>query len=127
MTDLKRVLVLAPMTSELKPLLRSTGARPMDRGGVRYYEARLGDTELVMLQVGVGPSVAQANTARALGEFEPEHVFVSGIAGGLAPEAAVGAIVIPVLPFSTWPAERSSGRRFRPDCRRLAPSPWPTT
>lgn len=109
MTDMKRVLVLAPMTSELKPLLRRTSARPNDRDGVRYYEARVGDTDVVMLQVGVGPSVARANTEKAITHVRPDHVFVSGIAGGLAPEAAVGNVVIPasVLDLAT-------GQTFQP-------------
>ena len=96
MTDLQRVLVLAPMTSELKPLLKPTGAKPIDRNGARYYEGRVGDTDVVMMQVGVGPQVARTNTTRAIQDLQPNHVFVSGIAGGLAAEASVGSVVIPV-------------------------------
>jgi adenosylhomocysteine nucleosidase len=108
-TDTKRILVLAPMTSELKPLLKPTGARSTERDGVRYHEGHVGDTEVVMLQVGVGPQVARTNTARALGEFQPDHVFVSGIAGGLAPEAAVGSVVIPVSVL-----DLATGQTFQP-------------
>ena len=109
MTDLKRVLVLAPMTSELKPLLRRTPHRQVDDGGVRRYEGRVGDVDIVMTQIGVGPPAAEAATRRALAVCQPDHVFVSGIAGGLASEAAVGSVVIPVSVL-----DLGSGQTYQP-------------
>ncbi|MBO0731687.1 MAG: hypothetical protein J2P57_20680, partial [Acidimicrobiaceae bacterium] len=95
MTELKRALILAPMTSELKPLLRYTGARRTDGNDPTAYTGRAGDIEVVITQLGVGPTVARTTTARALAMHPVDHVLVSGIAGGLDPSLGVGAVVVP--------------------------------
>ena len=90
-----RVMVLAPMTSELKPLLRYTRARPNDRDGRRFYTARVAEVQVVMTQLGVGPEVACTVTEQALRLFAVDHVVVTGIAGGLDPHLGVGSVVVP--------------------------------
>ena len=94
MTRPQRVLILAPMTSELKPLARYSGATPAVHPSPAFT-AQVGDIEVVITRIGVGPAMAKASTARALEAFDPEHVVVSGIAGGLDPAHVVGSVVVP--------------------------------
>lgn len=108
MTETRRALVLAPMTSELRPLLRYTRARPTDRNGLRCYSARVGATDLVIARVGVGPSMAAEATRRVLELFPVDHVVVSGIAGGLDPSLPVGSVVVPGTVV-----DLASGRSYR--------------
>ena len=108
MTDIRRVLVLAPMTSELRPLVRISRSRRADRDGFRSFTGRVGDLDVVMVRLGVGPVVARAVTTRALSAFPVDHVIVSGIAGGLDPDLGVGSVVVPESVV-----DLASGERFR--------------
>ena len=92
---IRRALILAPMSLERRPLVKQSRARPMRIGGRTVYTAKLGETEVVILQLGVGPAVARRTTEWALASFSVDHVVVSGIAGGLHPDLHVGAVVVP--------------------------------
>jgi len=102
-----RALLMAPMTSELKPLVRYARAVRFERDGVRAFHARLGPVQVVMTQAGVGPAVARAATARALEAFPSDHVVVCGIAGGLDPALPVGSVMIPEVVL-----DLASGQRY---------------
>jgi adenosylhomocysteine nucleosidase len=107
-TDIRRVLLLAPMTSELRPLVRISRSRRADRDGLRSFTGRVGDLDVVMVRLGVGPVMARAVTTRALSAFPVDHVIVSGIAGGLDPDLGVGSVVVPESVV-----DLASGERFR--------------
>jgi adenosylhomocysteine nucleosidase len=107
-TELKRALILAPMTSELKPLLRYTRARRAEGDDRFSYTGRAGDVDLVIARLGVGPAPARLVTARALTVHPVDHVLVSGIAGGLDPDLSVGSVVVP-----DTVVDLASGQRFR--------------
>jgi nucleoside phosphorylase len=108
-TGPRRVLVVAPMTSELKPVVRLARAAPVDRDGIRAYRGQVGDVEVTVTQVGVGPAAARDATRRALAAFPVDHVIVCGIAGGLAPDLPVGSVMVPATVV-----DLASGARFRP-------------
>jgi adenosylhomocysteine nucleosidase len=67
----------------------------------------VGEVEVVIAQLGVGPAVARATTDWALTRFTVDHVVVSGIAGGLHPDLGVGAVVTPQSIL-----DLGSGRRY---------------
>src|SRR5262249_34153035 len=95
MGPLRRALILAPMASELRPLVKQPGAPRQKVDGKFVHTARVGETDVVIAQLGVGPVVAQRTTQWALASFHVDHVLVSGIAGGLHPDLPVGAVVVP--------------------------------
>jgi nucleoside phosphorylase len=106
-----RALLLAPMSSELRPLVRPIGARRLR--GTHGLSAHLGlvdQIEAVAVRIGIGPERAESVTARAILEYRPDHVILCGIAGGIDPELGVGAPVAPaeVLEVSTGELFRSS-------------------
>jgi len=105
-----RALILTPMSSELRPVVKYARAKRTKVGGLTAYAGRAGDTAVVIVQIGVGPSSAQRITARALECFPVDHVLVSGIAGGLDPDLTIGSVVVPeaVLDLGTGQRYESS-------------------
>jgi adenosylhomocysteine nucleosidase len=91
----RHTLVLAPMRSELKPLLRAFSARPERRDGLSVHVARRADHEIYIGQIGVGPAVAERATERLLSSLAVDHVVVSGIAGGIGAGIEVGDLIVP--------------------------------
>jgi adenosylhomocysteine nucleosidase len=92
---IRRALILAPMSLERRAVVKESGARRSSQDGRSVYTATLGPTEVVIAQLGVGPAVARQTTEWALARFAPDHVVVTGIAGGLHPDLVVGAVVVP--------------------------------
>jgi adenosylhomocysteine nucleosidase len=91
------ILVLAPMRSELRPVVRALSARRDRSADTLLYRARRRGRDVVAAPLGVGPAAARRATASLLDRLGPgvEHVVVSGIAGGLDPAATVGTVLVP--------------------------------
>ncbi|MHB1584141.1 MAG: 5'-methylthioadenosine/S-adenosylhomocysteine nucleosidase family protein [Acidimicrobiales bacterium] len=89
----RRFLVLAPMRSELRSVVRAFGLRRS--GHPTEYRGTLGGGDVAAALIGVGPAAAAATTAALLERHPDVHVVVSGIAGGIDPEAPVGTTVVP--------------------------------
>lgn len=90
-----RVAVLAPMPSELRPVVAELGLR---RGGGRDgtpLEGAVGDVQVVVAMTGIGPDLATEATERLLAAHRVDHLLVSGIAGGLDGVSDVGDLVVP--------------------------------
>jgi adenosylhomocysteine nucleosidase len=90
-----RVGVLAPMKSELRPVVKAFGLQPERRGDVPVYAGVVGNADVVATTTGIGTALAIAATNRLLGLGALDHVMVVGIAGGVGPSVAIGDIVIP--------------------------------
>jgi nucleoside phosphorylase len=109
MTDApKRIGVLAPMWNELAPLLRPLGLRRAGTGADAPLAGSIGRTEIVALQTGIGPAAASRAAERVL-DAGAEGVVVVGIAGAIAPELALGALVVPERVV-----DLASGAAFQP-------------
>ena len=108
MTMPRRALLLAPMTSELRPVVKYVKARRSNLGDIKAYSGRVGDVDIAVAQLGVGPASSRRVTADALTHFKADHVLVIGIAGGLDPALTKGSVVIPEVVMDV-----SSGRRFQ--------------
>ena len=109
------ILVLAPMRSELRPVVRALGAR-RDRSlpGPAAYRGTRGGREVAAAPIGVGPAAARRATASLLDGLAGrsggvERVVVSGIAGGLDPAARVGTLIVPEVVV-----DLETGRELRP-------------
>ncbi|MEY2430761.1 MAG: adenosylhomocysteine nucleosidase [Acidimicrobiaceae bacterium] len=109
MPNPERVLVFAPMPSEMRPLVKLLGLeRTGMQGGSRVYTGRCGDAEVVLTGTGVGPELAHAAAERMLEGSAFDRVIVCGIAGGLAPASLVGELVVPEEVY-----DGATGERFR--------------
>jgi adenosylhomocysteine nucleosidase len=105
----RRVLILAPMRMELRPVVRALGAQPTVVRSTTVHRAMVGRTEANAALIGVGPEEAQRRTARILDQVPTDFVMVSGIAGGIAPGLDIGTVIVPDTVVN-----RASGRRFHP-------------
>ena len=103
----RRFLVLAPMRSELRSVVRAFGLRRSQHP--TEYRGTLGAGDVVAALIGVGPTAATAATASLLDRHGDVHVVVSGIAGGIDPEVPVGTTVVPETVF-----DLGSGEERRP-------------
>jgi len=104
------VVVLAPMRSELRPIVRALSARPAVVGGIDVHRGELSGRAVVAALIGVGPAAARRSTERLLDAMAVSHVLVSGIAGGIGPGVEVGDVVVPesVVDIASGHAYRSA-------------------
>jgi nucleoside phosphorylase len=109
----ERVLVFAPMPSEMRPVVKLLGLeRTGEQGRLPVYTGRCGDAEVVLTGTGVGPALADGAAERMLASGDAgrafDRVIVCGIAGGLAPASVVGDLVVPEEVY-----DGATGERFR--------------
>jgi adenosylhomocysteine nucleosidase len=105
----RRALILAPMTLELRPVVKRLGARPAQVDGIKVFRAQRAGVDITVAQIGVGPTMAAQVTTRLLDLIPVDHVVVSGIAGGLDPGATIGTVILPAVVLDV-----SSGREYHP-------------
>ena len=109
MATLERVLVFAPMPSEMRPVVKLLGLeRTGEQGKLPVYKGRCGDADVVLTGTGIGPLLADAAAERMLGDTTFDRVIVCGIAGGLSPASVVGDLVVPEEVYDS-----ATGTRFR--------------
>jgi adenosylhomocysteine nucleosidase len=131
------VLLLAPMRSELQPVVKAlglersdtvapppavstgpdrgdgsgSGARGAGRGPITLHTGRTGTTTITAARTGVGTALAAAVTERLLTALpHVDHVVVAGIAGGIGADLDIGDIVVPELVV-----DGVTGDEHRPD------------
>lgn len=102
-------LVLAPMRSELRPVVKALRAKPQLIAGIPVHAGSAGGRPVMAALIGVGPPAARAATARLLDTGAFSHVVVSGIAGGIAPHLEVGSLMVPHAV-----EDLATGERFEP-------------
>src|SRR6476469_3374276 len=90
-----RVGVLAPMKSELRPVVKAFSLQPAQINGVAVHTGVVGNAEIVATPTGIGTALATSATERLLGLAEFDRVVVVGIAGGVGPSVGIGDVVIP--------------------------------
>lgn len=109
MGNVGRVAIIAPMPSEMRPIVKMLGLkRSGDQGGIPVYSGSAGQTDVVLTGTGVGPARASAAIERFLRSTTVDRVIVAGIAGGLATASAVGDLVVP-----EEVVDSATGERFR--------------
>ena len=91
----RRVAMLAPMPSELRPIVRKVPLHRSQLGELPVQSGVIGTTEVVATRTGMGmPSATRA--AEAILDAGPvDHVLVVGIAGGVAPGLEIGQVLVP--------------------------------
>lgn len=101
--------VLAPMPSELRPVVKAFDLHRGRHGGLDAHLGRVGEAEVVATATGIGTALATAATHRLLAAGGIDHVVVVGIAGAIGPTRAVPDLVVPEV-VTDWP----EGREHRP-------------
>jgi adenosylhomocysteine nucleosidase len=102
----RRVGVLAPMPSELAPVVKTMGLQRSDGGDPKVHVGRVGVVDVVATRTGMGLRLATEATLGLLESFDVDHVLVVGIAGGIGP-ARIGDVLRPATVV-----DRSSGTRY---------------
>lgn len=93
MTEIpNRVGVLAPMPSELRPVVKVMGLQRPE--GASFHAGRVGRVDVVATRTGMGFALATDATTRLLDAETVDHVLVVGIAGGIGP-SRVGDVLVP--------------------------------
>ena len=94
--------VLAPMPSELRPVVKAFGLEKGRSGELEGHVGTAGAHDVVATTTGIGIDLATQAANRMIDKGEVDHVVVVGIAGGLGPTAPVGALIIPEA-VEDWP------------------------
>jgi adenosylhomocysteine nucleosidase len=97
--------VLAPMPSELKPVVKAFGLEKGTRGTLEGHVGSVGAHDVIATTTGIGTELATQAATRMLDRGEVDHVVVVGIAGGIGPSSAVRTLVIPES-VEDWPEGR---------------------
>jgi adenosylhomocysteine nucleosidase len=108
-SDRVRVGVLAPMKSELRPVVRAFGLKPADINGVAVHTGTVGNADVVATTTGIGTARATRATERLLGLGDFDRVMVVGIAGGVGSTVGIGDLVIPEVVV-----DGPGGKEYRP-------------
>jgi adenosylhomocysteine nucleosidase len=96
--------VLAPMPSELRPVVKAFGLEKGRRGELDGHVGTAGRHEIIATTTGIGTELATKAATRMLDKGEVDHVVVVGIAGGMATD--VRTLVIPEA-VEDWPEGNS--------------------
>ncbi|MEW6695366.1 5'-methylthioadenosine/S-adenosylhomocysteine nucleosidase [Tepidimonas thermarum] len=90
-----RIAVISAVHEELAEILQlMPDERKVSVAGREFWQGHLQGHEVVAVLCGIG-KVAAATTATVLHErFAPQYILFTGVAGGLAPIAEVGDVVV---------------------------------
>jgi adenosylhomocysteine nucleosidase len=108
-TDRVRVGVLAPMKSELRPVVKAFALKATQINGVAVHTGSVGNADVVATTTGIGTALATSATERLLDLGDFDRVMVVGVAGGVGPSVNIGDIVIPEVVF-----DGVAGKEYRP-------------
>lgn len=106
--EARRVLIVAPMRSELRPLVRLARAGRREVDGVAVHRGDRPGAELLLAGLGIGPDRARQRAASLLEALRPDRVVVCGVAGALGDGVAVGTVVA-----ADAVVDLDSGRRYQ--------------
>ena len=105
-----RLAFLAPMPSELRPLVKALSLRRAPgEGDPPTYVGTLGDDDVVATLTGIGVERAARRAEAVVIEHEPDHLLVIGVAGALGSDITIGDVVVPDVVIDV-----ADGAEFRP-------------
>ena len=93
----RRIAILAPMRTELQPLVASLGLARSRELEPEFLWGSAGRYEVVAALTGIGMQAGARHTMRILDATSPDHLIVVGIAGGIGGSVAVGDLIVPDL------------------------------
>jgi adenosylhomocysteine nucleosidase len=96
--------VLAPMPSELRPVVKAFGLTKGTRGTLEGHVGEVGAHDVIATTTGIGIDRATHAANRMLDRGQVDHVVVVGIAGGIG--SAVRSLVVPAS-VEDWPTGKA--------------------
>lgn len=91
----QRIAILGALDEEIAILKEEMGKyKTQNRGGIDFFLGKLHGKKVVLLKAGVGKVNASYSTAVLTENYQPKVLIFTGVAGGLAPDAMPGDIVI---------------------------------
>lgn len=123
-TAMLRVAILAPMPTELRPLVAPLRLAASSEIGSGLLRGAVGRVEVVAALTGIGMRAGAEAAERVLEAATPDHLVVVGIAGGIGRTVAVGDLVVPerVLNLDTGETLRPTSLGSTPARGTLASS-----
>lgn len=103
----RRVAILAPMTGELRPVVRALSLKKSHVDGRAVWSATVAGTDVVATLTGVGTANAADAATFVLDRLACDALFVSGVAGGIT--ASLGSVVVPAVVI-----DAATGAELRP-------------
>ena len=89
------IAVVSAMHEELRALLpQLDDVRRVTRAGREFHRGRLHGQPVVLVLSGIGKVAAATTVAVLAGEFGPQSLLFTGVAGGLAAGVRVGDVVL---------------------------------
>lgn len=90
-----KIGIIGAMDEEVQRLKEKLGSyQEKVIAGTPFYQGKLEDQDVILLQSGIGKVNAALSTAILLNEFQPDIVINTGSAGGFNKDLEVGDIVI---------------------------------
>ena len=91
----QRAAVIAAMESEMQMLREALEeAETVVTAGGTYYIGRIGSTDVILMQCGIGKVSAALGAQAVISGFAPDYVINTGCAGGIGRGLQIGDIVI---------------------------------
>jgi adenosylhomocysteine nucleosidase len=106
---LKRVAFVCAMPMEIIPLQRKLALERTVHGSLEVYAGSLGGRPVVGIVTGIGRALAAEGIERLIDAIDVKHVVVVGIAGAIADDTPIGALITPALVV-----RGTDGAEFRP-------------
>jgi adenosylhomocysteine nucleosidase len=104
-----RIAILAPMRSELRPLVRRLSLKQSRSGDRNLLWGMLGCVEVVATTTGIGTRAAAITVERVLDSIPVQQLVMIGIAGGIGPSVDIGDLIVPELVV-----DLATGAEFHP-------------
>lgn len=90
-----KVGVICAMEEEIRTLLaRQTQQKETVIASQHYFEGKIGDVDVILVQSGIGKVQAAMTAALLLATYKPDVVINTGSAGGIGHGLAIGDVVI---------------------------------
>ena len=90
-----KIGIIAAMEEELKLLVENLGDKTeYDVLGNTYYEGKLGNHQVVLVQSGIGKVMSAMSVAILSDHFGVDAVINTGSAGAVAPGLKIGDVVV---------------------------------
>lgn len=90
-----RVAVLAPMPSELRPLVKHAQLEREPGDGPAIYRGSVGHADILASKTGIGTKAAAAAAERMLKLGDIDLMLVVGIAGGVGTTLGIADVLVP--------------------------------
>ena len=92
---MKKLAIMGAMEEEITPLLEYfTDIKKQDYADNTYYEAKLGELDVVIAYSKIGKVFSTLTASTMIQKFGCDTLLFSGVAGGINPKLAIGDLIV---------------------------------